>query len=157
MRKSTKGEAMQSDILYLLHGADQAMSAYDILAVLRKVAPRLAPMTVYRALKTLCANGQVLRIESLNAYAPRQTEDTDGPVILSICDKCGALRETVAPEVLVSLTRMARQSGIEPTHHVVEIHGQCSDCGTADLNSRGHLTAPDEDRKQENSRGIHDQ
>lgn len=157
MQRSAKGKAMQSEILCVLHGAEQPMSAYDLLAVLRRAAPRLAPTTVYRALKALCASGQVLRIESLSAYALRQTEPANGPVILSICDDCGTLRESAVPDLLASLAQTARQAGIEPTHHVVEIHGQCSDCSAAQPTKGCQQTAPDTVPKHHHPRGIHDQ
>ncbi|MBL3570009.1 transcriptional repressor [Rhodovulum sp. BSW8] len=147
MRKTRKGEAMQSDVLRVLRGAEHALSAYDVLNALKTTAPRLAPATIYRALKALCASGQVLRVESLNAYAPRQSETMDAPVILSICDDCGALRESVAPELLVSLSDMARKAGIEPTHHVVEIHGHCTDCGASRQTGGSRKTTPPYDRK----------
>ena len=126
-RMTGRGEAMQADILRVLRGASQALSAYDILDALRADLPQLAPTTIYRALKALCARGDVLRIESLNAYALRQTEGGDQPVILSICDRCGALRESVAPDLVASLSAAAQHSDITPSHHVIEIHGQCHD------------------------------
>ncbi|MCC5993715.1 MAG: transcriptional repressor [Rhodobacteraceae bacterium] len=133
MRLTSRREAMQSDILRVLQNAHQTLSAYDILAALREENPQLAPTTIYRGLKALCARGAVLRIESLNAFALRTTRDPNTPVILSICDDCGALRESVAPEVFTSLTAAAQHCGITPSHHVVEIHGQCDACGTAKI------------------------
>jgi Fur family zinc uptake transcriptional regulator len=139
-RMTGRGEAMQADILRVLRETGQALSAYDILATLRAGRPQLAPTTIYRALKALCARGEVLRIESLNAYAPRSTRDRQTPVILSICDECGTLRETVAPEVFTSLAAAAKHCGITPNHHVVEIHGQCDQCSavTPDTPSMRH-------------------
>ena len=61
--------AAQSDILYLLHGADQVKSAYDILAMLRRAVPRLAPMTVYRALKTLWAKQKIPMVRLSCSFA----------------------------------------------------------------------------------------
>jgi Fur family zinc uptake transcriptional regulator len=132
-RMTGRGQALQADILRVLRGKGQALSAYDILAALREGQPQLAPTTIYRALKLMCARGDVLRIESLNAYALRSTRDPQTPVILSICDDCGTLRETVAPEVFTSLTAAAQHCGITPNHHVVEIHGQCDQCGATTL------------------------
>ncbi|MGP9791221.1 hypothetical protein [Roseinatronobacter sp. NSM] len=43
MRVTSRGEAMQSDILRVLRNARQTLSAYDILAALRAQNPQLAP------------------------------------------------------------------------------------------------------------------
>lgn len=124
----TRGAQMQAVVLDLLKKRQRPVSAYDILHALRGPGAKLAPTTIYRALNALCARGEVHRIESLNAYAARRGTDPRAPVILAICDSCGALAETPAPDLLGALTAHARRAGFEPVRHVVELHGHCTAC-----------------------------
>ena len=124
----TRGAHMQSRVLELLKKRQRPVSAYDILHALRGPSAKLAPTTIYRALNALCARGEVHRIESLNAYAARRGTDPQAPVILAICDSCGALAESPAPDLLGALTNHARGAGFEPVRHVIELHGHCAAC-----------------------------
>ncbi|MEM6596463.1 MAG: Fur family transcriptional regulator [Pseudomonadota bacterium] len=129
-----RGEMMQSDVMKALKGADEPLSAYDIIAALRNSYPKLAPTTVYRALKALMENGRIHRVESLNAYMPCQHAHSDEqtqqhPSILSICDDCGSVEESAAPDLFSKLGRIMGKSGFTPERHVIEVHGRCADCG----------------------------
>ena len=110
-------------------------SAYDILAKLREDHPKIAPPTVYRALSALTDRGHVHRLESLNAYVSCQCADDHdhGPSVLSICDDCGGVEENVAPELMAQLSGVAAKSGFTAQRHVVELHGLCASCRTAEM------------------------
>ena len=72
----------------LEHG--QAAKAYDIVEMIGDVKP----MTVYRALDFLSAQGLVHRIESLNAYVPcveHHCAHKDSQYL--ICEKCESITE----------------------------------------------------------------
>ncbi|MEM1233396.1 MAG: Fur family transcriptional regulator [Pseudomonadota bacterium] len=132
-----KGDALRADVIGALKSSDGPMSAYDILAELRATNPKLAPTTIYRALASLSDTGQIHRLESLNAYLLCGCEEHGHghDAILSICDDCGTVEETVAPELLASMSKVLGKSGFEATRHVVEIHGTCADCGPEQTNS----------------------
>ncbi|MEM6608092.1 MAG: Fur family transcriptional regulator [Pseudomonadota bacterium] len=127
MRK--RGEEMQSEVFDALRRADAPMSAYDILAALSANNPKIAPTTVYRTLNALIKKGRIHRLESLNAYMACQCDAHDHQSILSICDDCGSVEETVAPELLARMSTVVGQSGFAPSRHVIEVHGTCADCG----------------------------
>ena len=84
---------------------------------------------MYRALNALTEKGVIHRLESLNSYTLCQCEEHVHEAILSICDDCGSVEETVAPEVLKTMASVLGKSGFEPSRHIVEIHGTCADCG----------------------------
>ncbi|MEL7116167.1 MAG: Fur family transcriptional regulator [Pseudomonadota bacterium] len=111
---------------------DRPTSAYDLLHALRDEHPKIAPPTIYRALAALVEKGKVHRLESLNAFVACQCEHQHQAAILSICDDCGAVEETVAPKLLDQLTQLTKKSGFAAMRHVIEIHGRCASCGASE-------------------------
>ena len=126
---SKRGEKTQAEVLAILRRHRRALSAYDVLRELRRSNPKIAPPTVYRALAALTERGRVHRLESLSAFIARRREHHHHASIMSICDDCGIVEESVAPDVLRELSRIAGKSGFAPTRHVVEVHGVCVSCG----------------------------
>lgn len=124
-----RGDQMQSEVLGILRLSKVPLSAYDLLGQMRANNPRLAPPTIYRALAALTEHREVHRLESLNAFVACRCSAHRHASILSICDDCGVVKETVAPGVLAELSSIADKSGFAPTRHVIEVHGKCADCG----------------------------
>lgn len=129
---SGRGMQTQSDVLEVLRGADAPMSAYDILASLRAVNPRMAAPTIYRALSALSGAGRIHRIESLNAWAPCAVNGCRRTLLLSVCDACGAVAEGSSPELSAALEGLAKAAGFRASRHVLEAHGRCADCAKKD-------------------------
>jgi Fur family transcriptional regulator, zinc uptake regulator len=108
------------------------LGAYEVIEELAKSMPRPAPITVYRALDFLMANGLVHRIESRNAFlACAHDHDTAAMVAFLICERCGSVGEIPALPVAQSLNSAARASGFAPKLSVVEITGTCAHCQQA--------------------------
>ena len=124
---------MQADVLAVLRRCGRPLSAYDVLDELRESHPRIAPPTIYRALAALRERGRVHRLESMNAFIACQFDGHAQASILSICDDCGTVEESVAPELLEGLSSVAGRSGFRPSRHVIEIHGLCASCGAGQL------------------------
>ncbi|MEM6323524.1 MAG: Fur family transcriptional regulator [Pseudomonadota bacterium] len=120
---------VQSQVMAILNRRSAPVSAYQILDEMRDANPKIAPMTVYRALAALTKNGMAHRLESLNAYMPCQCQGHADASILSICDDCGHVEERVAPDLLAKLSDVIGRSGFAPLRHVIEVHGVCADCG----------------------------
>lgn len=123
-----RGDALRAEVVHALRDAGQPQTAYDILHKLRTTNPKTAPTTVYRTLNSLADRGDIHRLESLNAYVLCQGEDTCHDAILAICDDCGTVKETAAPEVLETMASAIGKSGFAPSRHIVEVHGTCADC-----------------------------
>lgn len=130
---SKRGEKMQAEVLAVLRRRLGPLSAYDVLGELREVNPKIAPPTIYRALAALTERGHVHRLESLNAFIACQCDRHQHASILSICDDCGSVEESVAPDLLKKLSSIAGKSGFAPTRHVIEVHGLCASCGGAQV------------------------
>ena len=124
-----RGEKMQADVLAVLRRRRGPLSAYDVLGELRDANPRIAPPTIYRALAALTERGRVHRLESMNAFIACQCDRHLHASILSICDDCGTVEESVAPDLLDAISSIAGKSGFRPARHVIEIHGLCASCG----------------------------
>lgn len=130
---SKRGEMMQAEVLAVLRRRGGPLSAYDVLGELREVNPKIAPPTIYRVLAALTERGHVHRLESLNAFIACQCDRHRHAAILSICNDCGAVEESVAPDLLKALSSIAGKSGFAPTRHVIEVHGLCASCGGAQV------------------------
>ena len=123
-----RSSEVQSAALAAMERSEGPMSAYQLLDALSRPGARLAPQTVYRALRALVARGEAHRIESINAYVACRHPDHVEPAILSICDACGAVEEHLDPAAIEALGAAARRTGFEPARPVVELHGRCGGC-----------------------------
>lgn len=132
---ASRGEQVQANVLVALLAHGKPTSAYKIMRDLQDGQPKIAPPTIYRALAALVEQGKVHRLESLNAFVACQCAHHDQPAILSICDDCGAVEETVAPKLLNQLTRLTKKSGFAAMRHIIEIHGRCASCNNAGAQS----------------------
>ena len=130
MTMTRRGEQMQANVLAVLRHSGGAMSAYGILENLRASNPKLAPPTIYRALAALSERGVVHRLESQNAFIACQSDHGSDATVLSICNDCGSVEESAAPDVLKDLSSLAEKTGFVPKRHVVEIIGRCGDCAS---------------------------
>lgn len=119
---------MKGQLVRALQASDGPLSAYELLSVLKQTNPKAAPTTVYRTLKALTDDGQVHRLESINAYMLCQSHSHTQDAILSICDDCGTVEETVAPDVIDTVSEAVGKSGFAASRHIFEVHGTCSDC-----------------------------
>src|SRR6202008_4813943 len=127
--RSQKLTPIRREVLQALLASHRPLGAYEIIDALAGSMPRPAPITVYRALDFLMANGLVHRIESRNAYlACAHDHDEAALVAFLICDRCGSVGEIPAAPVAQSLNAAARASGFAPKMSVVEIAGTCAHC-----------------------------
>ena len=123
-----RGEKLQASVLALLKTQPTPLSAYDILDALKDDNTRLAPTTIYRALAALIESGQIHRLESCNAFIACKCGVDAHTAILSICDQCGAVEETISKDVLAALANAVREIGFAPSRHVIEVLGRCAAC-----------------------------
>ncbi len=122
--------------LEILLESHKALGAYELLARLSEEGLGSQPPVAYRALDFLMANGFVHKIERLNAFVacvdPKAHDDA-APTAFLICTDCGAVGETVAPEVTDSVGETARRAGFTLVDAKVELEGKCPGCQDAML------------------------
>ena len=128
--KSIKPIDWKSKVLGILRDQGEALSAYQVLEKLRIYNPKIAPPTVYRALAALCSKGLIHRLESKNAFIACQCDHHQQAPVLTICDDCGLVEESLSPKVLTALSDVAGRSGFALSHQVIELHGTCASCAT---------------------------
>lgn len=110
--------------LACLLAAEEPMKAYDLIEALG-----VKPMTVYRALEFLSANGFVHRIESLNAYvacAESHCAHADSQYL--VCDSCGGVSELHNHDIDKFIAGAIKKTGFSPSRKTLEIHGTCGAC-----------------------------
>ena len=89
-----------------------------------------APLQVYRALDQLVEKGRVHRLESLNAWTACCEDQHSYTPVFAICDDCGNVTEHFDEQLADNIEKVAKRSGFTPDRSIIEIHGQCDDCGT---------------------------
>lgn len=126
MRK--QAAVRQSDVLDVLKNQDKPMTAYAILDQMKKGEPDLAAPTVYRALDALTTQGRAHKLESIKAFVPCRCSHDKSVPVLAICEDCGTVEEHDGKSLLTELTTISDKSSFNAVRHIVEIHGQCSQC-----------------------------
>lgn len=103
------------------------MTAYQILGKIQKFGIN-GPPTVYRALEALQAQGQVHRIESLNAFIACHQHDHKHQASFVLCTDCGEAEE-IHDERMESLLReLADRLHFCVTQQTIELLGLCLQC-----------------------------
>jgi Fur family transcriptional regulator, zinc uptake regulator len=130
--RAKKFTPIRRQVLQALLASHRPLGAYEVIDALAGKMPRPAPITVYRALDFLMANGLVHRIESRNAFLACAREHGAAAVVaFLICERCGAVGEVPAASVAQGLKLAARTTGFAPKLSVVEITGTCAYCQRA--------------------------
>ena len=125
---AARGEYLRETVLEILQDSSEPMSAYDVLHELQKVTGKVAPPTVYRTLSSLQHQRAIHRLESLNAYVVCNQNCMHNAPIISICDTCGEVEESVSDELLANLSDIVQRKGFAAERHVIEVHGKCAPC-----------------------------
>ncbi len=129
----TRGERMtpvRRRVLETLYVTHRPLSAYDIAEIVPEVGDkRLSPVSIYRALDFLMAQGFVHRLESRNAFIACPAEHAPGDVVVfMICDRCGGVDERHSEELRAALGRLADGYGFAPRSRIIELNGACAHC-----------------------------
>jgi Fur family zinc uptake transcriptional regulator len=107
----------------------EALGAYEVLDRLAAKGPRLAPISVYRAIEALLAAGAVHRLESRNAFfACHAAHAPDRDQLILVCEHCGRVAEIADESVFVAIAGAVERASFTPRRTVAEVSGECSDC-----------------------------
>lgn len=116
-------------VLKLMMQQDSAISAYDLLDLLRILEPKAKPPTIYRALEFLLEQGFIHKIESTNSYILCHHFDHPSHTsALFICDNCNSVTEHHVEGIEHILQTIADKTNFNLKHSVVETHGTCCIC-----------------------------
>lgn len=129
-------------VLTVLQGSQTPMTAYQVLDALRPRGVQ-SPPVVYRALERLEKNGQIHRLEQLNAYFACHGHHADAPVVFAVCRECRKVEEWASPELDAAIGARAGQSGFRVEGRTIEVRGICGACGgDASRDDIGHRHGP---------------
>lgn len=113
------------ELVWLTH---RPRGAYAILEDLGRDGRTPAPLTVYRALEFLQAQGLVHRIESLNAFVGCARPGARHSSQFLVCSTCGDATELNDGRVTEAIRATATDLGFQISRQTVEVHGICPRC-----------------------------
>lgn len=117
------------EVLRLMASQHGAISAYDLLDLLKESEPQAKPPTIYRALDFLLEQGFIHKVESANSYVVcHHLGEPSHTSALFICHRCGQVTEQATQDIQTHLEKLAQQASFTLQHCVVEVHGLCSAC-----------------------------
>ena len=133
MSEAPKLTRNQEIVFGALQASDVPLSAYEILnlGAVREQGLK-APLTIYRALDKLCAQGLVHRIESLNAFVACDRGPHSEPVGFMSCERCKKTVELPVGACEEILRSSAEANGFDVDKITVEISGRCTSCAGGD-------------------------
>ena len=129
LQRNVRLTPQRLEVLRLMAEQNTAISAYDLLDLLRVSEPQAKPPTIYRALDFLLEQGFIHRVESNNSYVVcHHFEEPQHTSAMLICDRCGTVSEQHAQGVETVLQLLSEQSGFSLRNSVIEAHGLCAGC-----------------------------
>lgn len=121
---------MRSEVFGALAAQAKPASAYDIAdAVTAARGKRVAANSVYRILDLFVKANLARRVESANAYLANPHPGCRHDCIFLICDSCGKAVHLDDDKLTGALVGAAHDAGFADIRPVVELRGQCGDCG----------------------------
>lgn len=131
-QRAQKLTPTRRQVLEVLLSSHKPLGAYEIMELAAPDGPRPAPITVYRALDFLMAQGLVHRIESRNAFLACAHRHASGALVaFLICDRCGTVGEAPATAISEAIGSAAAAMGFSPQISVIEVTGLCAHCRDA--------------------------
>lgn len=104
-------------------------TAYQVLDGVRAaLGKKVAPLSVYRALDFLAAEGWLHRLETTRAFKLCDHPDHDHAGVLFLCSDCGGAEEGEDQALEALIRRDAARRGFRAQRQVVEVLGVCRNC-----------------------------
>src|SRR4030066_1972759 len=113
-------------ILGILRGTTSHPTADWVYNEVRKEIPNISLGTVYRNLRLLCQNGEILELVlcgSLSRFDARSDNHYHFR-----CEKCGQVFDVDEPVDKKINGRIARKTGFRVIYHKLEFRGVCREC-----------------------------
>lgn len=143
-KKSMKLTPLRERVLAEILASHKPIGAYDVVHRLATNGPRVAPVSVYRALDALLATGLVRRLKSQNAFfASHGWHQARPRQFALVCRACGLVAEADGERIFSAITSAARTSGFVSQDAVLEVFGLCANC--ASQQKRQHPSASSEE------------
>jgi len=120
--------AQRRRVLEIVWASHAPIGAYAILEQMSREGSKPAPMTVYRALDFLQAQGLVHKVTGLNAFVGCSQPGASHDGQFMICRECGAVAEIDDPALDSAIASSVEAAGFRLTHGRIELEGVCTHC-----------------------------
>jgi Fur family peroxide stress response transcriptional regulator len=125
LRRSKQREA----ILNFLRKTSSHPTAYHIYEAVRKEIPNISLGTVYRNLKLLSDEAEIMELDLAGSLS-RFDGDMRSHYHFR-CEQCGQVFDVDEPVDLERNQRVAKKTGFRISHHILEFRGLCRNCQTS--------------------------
>lgn len=115
-------------VLSTLLVVGRAISAYELLELLRSEDAKSTPASVYRTLDFLMEIGVVHRLESTRSFVLCEHPDAPHWVQFLICRRCGQVVEAEDERIAAATERLGHRLGFALDQRIVELTGLCAGC-----------------------------
>ena len=126
--KGVRFTQQRRQVLELVWNSHRPIGAYAILELYRQLHGATAPVTIYRALDFLLAQGLIHRIASHNAFVGCRHPGAPHAGSFLLCSDCGVAQELHAETIDAAIAHDAREQGFCVQSQVVEVSGLCPRC-----------------------------
>jgi Fur family zinc uptake transcriptional regulator len=124
---------LRKRVLSILNDSREPLGAYAIIDKLSKLEGKpIAPPTVYRTLEFFQENGFLHKVESRNVFALCEHPGHTHAGVLLLCDTCSCSQELEDADLADACARAAETAGFQLAHQMLELHGRCRSCASAD-------------------------
>ena len=113
-------------ILRIMKSTSSHPTADWVYEQARKEIPNISLATIYRNLKLMKDNGELLELD-LGQGQSHYDGDTSNHYHFR-CEKCGKLFDLEQPVDTAIDEKVGRETGHDVTHHVLEFRGTCKYC-----------------------------
>jgi Fur family transcriptional regulator, zinc uptake regulator len=112
----------------LLLRQEKFATAYELVDRLREHNQIVPPMTVYRVLDFLIAQGLVHRLDTVNGYALVRDIRDSGRYLIAICTRCAKVRQVDTTILGEPLNQELARAGFTCDSSIVEVRAICDSC-----------------------------
>ena len=123
LRRETK---QREAILNVLHHTNSHPTADSIYDEVRKVIPNISKGTVYRNLKLLTRDGEILGLGGGETVGRFDGNTRDHYHFR--CERCNRVLDLDEPVDKTMNERLAQRLGVTVSRHSLEFYGLCQDC-----------------------------
>ncbi|WP_037366179.1 Fur family transcriptional regulator [Nakamurella lactea] len=137
-----RNTTQRTEILHVLRGTDEFITAQDLHAALRTGGSGIGLATVYRALQDMAGAGDLDTVrKDSGEVLYRQCADSRHHHHL-VCRHCGRTEEVEAPNVEKWARSVAADHGFVDLDHELELFGLCPQCADERTAARNDAAQP---------------
>jgi Fur family peroxide stress response transcriptional regulator len=126
LMSTTRRTKQKEAILEVLRGTDSHPTAAWIYERVKQKLPHISLGTVYRDLKMLARNGDILEIDF--GSDPSRYDANTGNHYHFRCLRCSNIYDIDEAVDMEMDKRVARKTGFDVMYHCLEFHGFCRQC-----------------------------